>query len=720
MSVKIFLSSVSDEFGAYRDLLRTDLTRQNVEVKVQEDFKDFGHGILDLLETYIAHCDAVIHLVGDMNGSAPIERDVKALLTKYPDLPSDLPPVGNGDGITYTQWEAWLALYHRRVLLIAQAADTGERGPKYAPTDSSRAAQAEHLNRLKQVDRWSGFTFTNPVDLANHIKWTGILDLLVEAYAEEIARARDVAEGFIHEMAKKVAGDRNLDFEGKQQAVRNAIDIYEKEIAGGQTQTNVDAIVDEALARARSLADAGKSGLARATLRQAAETMRRDEEERREKYVAGVTLLCNRERDIALAAYDGEAAAEAIILLAEASRGANIAGIVKALNSEAAALYEYGRDRGSNVHLVALIALRRKLLDAASSNDERGTAYNDLGVALAVLGGRESGTARLEEAVLAIRAALEERTRDRCPLDWATTQSNLGNVLSRLGERESRSERLEAAVLAYRAALEERTRDRVPFDWATTQTNLGTVLWRLGEWESGTARLEEAASAYRAALEERTRERVPDDWARTQVGLGMALWRLGEKEGGTARLEEAVFVFRAALEEISRDRLPLDWATTQMNLGNVLATLGEREGATARLEEAAAAFRMALKERTRDRAPLDWARTQTNLGFVLTKLAEREIGTARLEEAVAVLRTALEELSRDRAPRDWAMTQANLGAALWRLAEREGETAQLDDAVAAFHSALGELTEEAAPYQHAVAQQNLERVTALLVQRRGG
>ena len=109
------------------------------------------------------------------------------------------------------------------------------------------------------------------------------------AYSEEAARSHDVAEGFIHEMAKKVAGDRTLDFEGMKQAVRNAIDIYEREIAGGQTQTNIDIIVDEALQRARSLVDVGKSGLARAALRRAAEAMRRDEEDRRERYVAGAT-----------------------------------------------------------------------------------------------------------------------------------------------------------------------------------------------------------------------------------------------------------------------------------------------------------------------------------------------------------------------------------------------------------------------------------------------
>jgi hypothetical protein len=42
MPVRIFLSTVSDEFRDYRDQLRHDLTRHNVEVKVQEDFKDYG------------------------------------------------------------------------------------------------------------------------------------------------------------------------------------------------------------------------------------------------------------------------------------------------------------------------------------------------------------------------------------------------------------------------------------------------------------------------------------------------------------------------------------------------------------------------------------------------------------------------------------------------------------------------------------------------------
>jgi hypothetical protein len=61
------------------------------------------------------------------------------------------------------------------------------------------------------------------------------------------------------------------------------------------------------------------------------------------------------------------------------------------------------------------------------------------------------------------------------PLDWATTQNNLGAALWTLGERESGTAKLVEAVAAYREALKERTRARVPLQWATTQTNLGNA-----------------------------------------------------------------------------------------------------------------------------------------------------------------------------------------------------------------------------------------------------
>ena len=69
------------------------------------------------------------------------------------------------------------------------------------------------------------------------------------------------------------------------------------------------------------------------------------------------------------------------------------------------------------------------------------------------LGKRDSGTARLEEAVATYRAALEERTRDRVPLGWAETEQNLGKALETLGERDNGTARLEEAITTYDEAL---------------------------------------------------------------------------------------------------------------------------------------------------------------------------------------------------------------------------------------------------------------------------
>ena len=117
-----------------------------------------------------------------------------------------------------------------------------------------------------------------------------------------------------------------------------------------------------------------------------------------------------------------------------------------------------------------------------------------------MLGERESGTARLEEAV-AHRAALKEYTRERVPLRWAVAQNNLGNALSRLGERESGTGCLVEALEAYREALKERTPERVPLDWAITQGNLGNALATLGERTRDSLRLKEAKIEINAAFD---------------------------------------------------------------------------------------------------------------------------------------------------------------------------------------------------------------------------
>jgi tetratricopeptide (TPR) repeat protein len=111
-------------------------------------------------------------------------------------------------------------------------------------------------------------------------------------------------------------------------------------------------------------------------------------------------------------------------------------------------------------------------MPAGLDRDQRGSLWQALGLATYVLGDQKGQKAWLKEAIAAYRAALQEKTRDLVPLDWAATQNNLGVALATLGERESGTTLLEEAVAAYRRALEEGTRKRVPLQWAITQNNL--------------------------------------------------------------------------------------------------------------------------------------------------------------------------------------------------------------------------------------------------------
>jgi hypothetical protein len=67
---------------------------------------------------------------------------------------------------------------------------------------------------------------------------------------------------------------------------------------------------------------------------------------------------------------------------------------------------------------------------------------------------RESDPARLEQAIGAFQAALQERIRERVPLEWAWTQTDLGAALALLGEREGQPHLLKEALDASRAAQE--------------------------------------------------------------------------------------------------------------------------------------------------------------------------------------------------------------------------------------------------------------------------
>ncbi len=307
----------------------------------------------------------------------------------------------------------------------------------------------------------------------------------------------------------------------------------------------------------------------------------------------------------------------------------------------------------------------------AQDTEDRGHYLTDSADALRRAGEERGDNDALRRAIARYREALPPQ--DRHPALWGRIQNNLGSALTSLGERESGTARLTQAVDAFRNALREHTQERVPLDWAMTQNNLGSALARLGERENGTGRLTEAVDAFQNALRERTQERVPLAWATTQNNLGIALRMLGERESGTGRLTEAVEAYRNALRERTQERVPLDWAMTQNNLGNALWRLGEREKGTARLTESVEAFQNALRERTQERVPLEWAMTQTNMGNALELLAERNRDVDSARQAVAAKEAALAVFRAAGADYYIKVATNNLAAARATLAKLEGD-----------------------------------------------
>jgi hypothetical protein len=176
--VLIFLSAVTSEFGDYRNQLRNELRLLNATVRTQEDLKGTGEATLGKLSSYIAACKAVIHLAGRTSGyPAPHLDDVKV---KHPDFAERVPSIAQflepgAETLSYTQWEAYLALYHRVKLFIAR--------PTYVKPDEIEPAQKAHLARLQTIDRWPEFEFANADQLIARILSSSVLELLRQATA---------------------------------------------------------------------------------------------------------------------------------------------------------------------------------------------------------------------------------------------------------------------------------------------------------------------------------------------------------------------------------------------------------------------------------------------------------------------------------------------------------------------------------------------------------
>lgn len=172
----MFLSAVTEEFEDHRNYLRSVLTRQNVEVKIQEDFINSGTDTLEKLDGYISNCDIVVQIAGKSAGSFPAQSSIHALLIRHPFLCDRLPVIigmlADNTRISYTQWEGWLALFHRKLLVLLSP----ESRRSKRPLDQ---IQMHYLDLLRRLDYYPS-SYLNRDNLAVQVLSSPLLELMVQ------------------------------------------------------------------------------------------------------------------------------------------------------------------------------------------------------------------------------------------------------------------------------------------------------------------------------------------------------------------------------------------------------------------------------------------------------------------------------------------------------------------------------------------------------------
>jgi tetratricopeptide (TPR) repeat protein len=246
-------------------------------------------------------------------------------------------------------------------------------------------------------------------------------------------------------------------------------------------------------------------------------------------------------------------------------------------------------------------------------------------------------TATLESARDVLERELADAQQQE-PLNapgLAAIRDNLGVVLAALGQQLGDAELLNNSIRLFRNALEGRSQEEAPEDWAQTQSNLGAALLTLGQLQQDTKSLKESIEAYTNTLTHWTRSTAPVKWASAMHNLGVVLHEQGKLLKGNRTFQKSVVAFKNAQAEWDMDDTPLEWAMTYNNLGAVLQNLGEREENPQRIEEAIKAYETALRAWTEQQMPMRLAaKTKVNLGTARRQLAELTKDAEMAETAV--------------------------------------------------------------------------------------
>ncbi|MDJ0943489.1 MAG: hypothetical protein QNJ30_08490 [Kiloniellales bacterium] len=348
-------------------------------------------------------------------------------------------------------------------------------------------------------------------------------------------------------------------------------------LARARTQTSLGRALGELAARD---SDNDALGQAAEAFRQALPALRaagRDAKWARTQTELAATLLQLSRSEI------GRASLEEAETVLRATGDAGVANAPERRDAQTllcAVLTRLGRLQAGPAALAEAVAVGEAVLAAEAESDPSAAGIRlriDLSQALAFLGAREIGSARLEDAAklaregLRILAEAQDHGLDRqVSIEFRLQlHGSLGRALRCLGERSGGPETLREAVASLRAAVPLRT-SRNAYDWAVVQDELSRALLALCVCTKKPELLTEAYSASDSALSILTRESHPFDWAVALSTRAMSLGALVESESTLRRAGEDL---RAALEVFDRIDAPLQGRQCRRDLDRIMAVL---------------------------------------------------------------------------------------------------------------------------------------------------
>ncbi|MEM7581072.1 MAG: CHAT domain-containing protein, partial [Cyanobacteria bacterium P01_A01_bin.80] len=176
------------------------------------------------------------------------------------------------------------------------------------------------------------------------------------------------------------------------------------------------------------------------------------------------------------------------------------------------------------------------------------------------------------------KAALQVRTQQALPLDWAMTQNNLAAAYSDRIEGD-KAENIELAISCHKAALQVRTQQALPLDWAMTQNNLGLAYSDRIKGDKA-ENIELAISSYKAALQVYTQQALPLEYAETLENLGMLYQGEGRFNSAYNTYESTIATVELLRGEIisgeeSKRKQAEKWNRLYRRMAEVCLQLGE-------------------------------------------------------------------------------------------------------------------------------------------------